>query len=352
MPDTEQSTPLPAQADASSPAPVPSLADEYDAESPEVTSEPAAPASAVSSPSVAPEARGTDRLRNPDGTYAPILQPERRHSQPMVNMAAELGLTSEEIAGMTPDTLEVAVCHLSKQQRMSQQWQRERQNSVEQTLSQATDRNLAGDQQAGGGSPPDSGPRVQAGAAAPPADDAYDLGIDKTQYDPALIGAIEKLGRDHAKEIKSLKQQIQRLEAVEHLRANETNVQTLDRLFNRDSSLFGEGNLMALPKDSPVILKRQAFLATVEKMSGKTLEEKYEKAKALLYGDAQPPAGDAALAARQDEWRRGNVARPTQRTGAGEPPGTEKAKRGVAAKLQEMNGAADSGEADADDFLE
>lgn len=347
MPDPEQITPPPASAANASPAaPAPSLVDQYDAEG-EDTSEPAAPASAaVRSPAPEPDARGPERLRNADGTFAAAQPQERKHSQYMIGMATELGIDPTEIATMTPDTLEVAVYHLSKQQRV-----RQREASVEQTMHQATDRSLGA--QAGGGSPAGqtSSPSAQPEAAVPP-EDPFDLGIDEQAYDPALIGAIKKMGAAHQKEIKQLKQQIGQLQHMEAIRANETFAQKMDRLFAGDEGTFGKGEGRTLKDDGPELARRRAVLGVMQSIKAGTIEQKYEKAYELLYGTrVEAPAANDALAQRQEEWRRGNVARPTQRSGAAEPPGVEKAKRNVAAKLAEANGAVDSGEADEGDFL-
>jgi hypothetical protein len=345
MPDPEQTKANPppvAAASANAAAPATSLVDQYDAEG---DSEPAAPASVDSrSPSPEPESRGPDR--DPaTGRFLPSTPETRKPSQYLVGMAQDLGIDPAEIAGMTPDTLEVAVYHLSKQHRANQQWARDREGSREQTRDQATDRNIAGGQAAAGQTEGES--RTP---SPPTSDDAFDLGIDEQAYDPALIGAIKKMGA-HAKEIKQLKEQIGHLHRLEMVRANETFAQKMDRLFSDDESTFGKGEGRALKEDGPELARRRAVLGVMQGIKTGTIEDKYAKAYEMLYGTRQAHTDDS-LAARQDEWRRGNVARPTQRGNASEPPGVEKAKRTAAQKMAEMNGAVESGEASADDFLE
>ena len=343
---------------ASPAAPVPSDQDnliaQYDAEG--ESSSPDVPAPVESNPAP-PPARPLPE-RGPDGKFLPRQEEARKPSQAMIQMAQDLGLTPEEIASTPADALEVAVYHISRQARRQQEILGRRDSAVEQDRNQAFDRNLGSQ---GGGSPASgasSSPPTTQPEAAAPEDKPYDLGLQEDQWDPTLMGALKKLAAGHAdqaKEIKALKQQIAHLHHVENIRANESFAQKMDRLFSGDEATFGKGEGRTLKEDSDELARRRAVLGAMQGIKENiSIEAKYERAYQKIFGSvkpAAPAADDTELAARQDEWRRGNVARPTQRAGGSEPPGTAKATRSVAAKMAEQNGAIDSGEADESDFL-
>jgi len=324
----EQTTPEP------QPTPVaeapPSLVEQYEVEPEPVEATPAPPP-----PRSPGEAPAPPRARGADGRYLPrtepdqpLTEPVRKPSQHLVNLALDLGLSEQEVAATPADALEVAVYHLTRQQ-----LGRQREASIAQTINQATDRNLANE-------------------PAEPETSLADLGLNESNYNDDFVGFLKRMRKEHADEIRQLKEQVAHLQRAEGIRANESFAQKMDRLFAGDEGTFGKGDGRTLGEDSPELARRRAVLGVMQSLKVGTVEDKYAKAYGILYGQRQAEPGlDDELARRQDEWRRGNTARPTQRSNAGEPPGVEKATRGVRAKLAEMNGAADSGEASAEDFL-
>jgi len=320
MADTEQQvTPAPAQAAQQT------LIAEYDIDP---TPEPAGAApDSVRSPEPAPNPGAEPTPRGADGRFLPHdAAPAPQHSQSLMAMARDFGITDEEMSTVTPDALQVAVYQLMQRDRRQQ-----KESAAAQTIHQATDRNL-------GNQPP-------AEPEPPP--------VDESMYDPGLMRMLKQMRDDHAQQIKALKDQISQLQQVEAVRSNESFADKMDRLFSGDEKTFGKGDRHSLKEGSADLARRRAVLFQMQQITQGTLEAKYQQAYKLLYGEREP-APEPELAARQQEWLRGNVARPTNRDNAAEPDGVAKATRSVAAKQREMNGAptGQSGSVAPDDFPE
>ena len=215
-------------------------------------------------------------------------------------MAADLGISSEDISAQSPEQLEELVYHLNRQQLdMYRQFQR-----------------------------PET-PAATPQAAA--ADD--DLGLDETQYDEGLVKAL-KAGR---KQVAELKAQLKTVLERDQAREAETTDQILDRVFEQiDDTRFGAGPMRGLAAGSDERQRRQAIVNQANQSKQGTLEQRAQAAYKLIYGEKPAPAKAAPiLDERRKEWNAAGLARPTQRSGSPEPKGVKKAVDTVARIMKE-----------------
>ncbi len=230
------------------------------------------------------------------------------------------GLSDEEISSTPTDRLDDIVYHLNRQAlRLS------REHQAAATRIQSQDRKWSADE-----------------PTEPPAQEQVDLGLKEDDYDVPLLGVIKSLKKDLA----DLKSQT----AMERQRkANETVVETLDRIFSAHEDLVGKGTHKDLKADSRDFKRRMAVIATAERDNGKdSFEDKVIRAIKDLYGDSvgdPPPTGreDHPLRRREQEWRNGGLARPTQRDNAAEPTGERKALKTAARIMKEAGQYDDEG---------
>ncbi len=266
--------------------------------------------------------------RDDKGRFVSQSTPESPHSPApayLVRMAKHAGFTDEEIQGIPPEALGLAVAAVHE---------RRREDVVERTHHEAAD-------------------KARQGAASPPvppqADEPFELPAE--EYDDKLLNVLKR----QDKELKTLRQEIAQLRNVEVSRQNETLTQKIDRLFDESKAddRFGKGPGKKLAKDSPEMKRRLAVLREMETLGPGDIEENFEKAVTTLYGAAPKPkpAPEKELEARKEEWNRSGVARPTHRVGAPEQNGRGKAISAVEAKLKEMGAAGQDDTTSPDEFL-
>lgn len=282
--------------------------------------------------------------RDPEtGKFLPRAEaPETHQHSPRVRATAlRLGVSEEEIARTTPEHLEEIVYHLTGQLTALRQ-ERAQEASRE---SRATDRL------------PEQPAQAQA-AEQPPEDE---LAFEEGSFDPT-IEKFMKVARDQAKQIKELTALVGQLVQNEHVRFKETMGQRIDRVFDSLGSdyepFLGKGRGNEMRPDEPALQRRKAVLAMVEMDKSKsTLEEKIKRVAQTLYGVRGAPIEQPERPSKQrngyttEEWNAGGLQRPTNRAGAGEPPGEEKAVKGVERYLRE-NGQSVGHPVARDDFPE
>lgn len=268
--------------------------------------------------------------RNPDGTFA-----KQSHSTRLVEMARDFGMEEADIALMPAMALETVVHKLYKQQQ-----ELFRQHSIQATIQQ-----------------PPSSAAVPAPAGGPPGSPAPEsgLGINEADYDPGLMGVLKKLHQANAE----LRSELVSLKAAHQQSAQLTFNEQCDVAFAKHESVMGKGNRSDLPDDSPFLARRMAILSLVKTLPQKgTLQSRIDQAVQTLYGTQVAPAPTPVPAPQpatgrvtEEQWRAGTLAKPTHRRPDDEAPGVEKAKKSVAAKLDEMNGASAKEPESLDDFL-
>ncbi len=324
----------------------PSLLDQYEFgdEAPPVAQS-VTPVAATATPTapgeVAPPA--APRPRNPDGTFAPTPVSEPPALSPRLRrMAEDCGLSEDDIAGCTPAELEHTVYILNR---------RLREESRQEARVQSRDASRQPADESPGATVPQG--TVDAGNA--PAPSTFDLGLgDKeSDFDPDLIRVIKGLGQQLQDTRRELQGHIQLLLGREVARENETNAERMDRAINAwDDARFGKGRGAELAKDGPEFGRRIAVLAEAQRLAGgpkagmAKLLANLDKARTNLFGaasEAPRPTGERAPAAPspegplEDAWREGGLAAPTNRSGAQEPAGRDRAIESVK-RWQRENG--------------
>ncbi len=264
--------------------------------------------------------------RDSQGRFVSTSTPEATtpsHPAYLVRMAEGLGFTKDEIAGIPPEALGLAVAKVNEVRR-----QDERTASIERTHHEA--RQAA--------PPPDAAPK-----------DDFDLSSE--EFDDRLVKVLKRQEKD----LQALRAELNQLRTSELIRHNETLTQKMDRLFAKNPKLFGEGPGKKLPKDSPELKRRLAVLRDMDTIGSGDEEERYEKSLDALYPESKvkppEPPPDKALEERKEQWNRGGVARPTHRNGAPEPKGRHKAEQSVESLLKEMGSSGSEETTSPDEFL-
>ena len=256
-----------------------------------------APSAPGSSAAVVTEQQ-PQRPRNPDGTFAPLP----KHPDRLVRMARDLGFSDEEIQTTPTADLRASVSEAAIERLYTQQG-RTVATAVEQSQAQP--------------------------AAVPAAPEPEGLGISEDDYDEGLVGVLKRL---YAK-IETLEKA--HAEMAGHVQAsvNQTVTQQIDAEFAKHPDFFGKGNLGDLDPEGPDMARRNAVVAMAKTFKDGTPPQRVAKAVSILYPNlASAPAKAPEKPAEKPEvkrWLEGGLAAPTQRTGAGEPAGVEKAKQSI-----------------------
>lgn len=309
---------------------------------PELSSQGLDAGEGAASPRTPPEPAAGEEPQGGDTPSAP--QPrdretgrfQKKHPRALVSRAKAFGLDDDEIADM--DTAELRG-HL-------------------QDL--ALDRVLQGREQAA----MNREQPVQQPHPETPPEPAEDLGVGAAEldnFDPGLV----KVLRQQAREIAELKR---RLNLQDSARQAETTDELIDVQFAQLGAdfepLIGKGGRREVK--GPELHRRRAILSMAHSLAGKgaTLEQQLAQipvAAQLLFEKSleRKPAADTPqqalakdlLTQRQEQWNKGGLALPTQRTGV-EPKGKGKARKSVASLLQEFGADERNGDTDSlDGFL-
>jgi hypothetical protein len=209
---------------------------------------------------------------------------------------------------------------------------------------------------------------------APPAPPPDELGIPPEiaeQLDPSIVALFKRLSG----EISGLKQQIAESGQREKARENESFQRRCDRAFSKHETILGKGSYAELTPNGPELRRRQAVLDTAGRDTSRIpFERKIELAVEALFGGSAPaatitppaPAAPAPTVAAQpqptpadliqrdangritgritpDQWAASRVERPTHRTTAPLPPGTERATQFLKENLAAIDAASTNG---------
>jgi hypothetical protein len=241
--------------------------------------------------------------------------PRREASQRQLSIARNLGFSDEELQDVDADVLEERIVGATRALRSYQ----------------GENRSL-GERQSSAGSL-EGGETAEAGAQE---DEDVDIEERESIHDP-ILHTLDRYNR----RLKALEAIVAQQQQSEQRRANETAVETADRvIFARYPHIYGAGTLKDIKAESRDHDRRRAVWARAQKEQG-TLEERFEKAHEYLYGglggeaeEGEPPARGRQAAPRRngytaEEWAEAGTAVPTQREGAKEPKGTRRAEKGV-----------------------
>lgn len=284
------------------PTPAQSLAAQYDLGD-EVLPSVAVPGEADD----APPASRPSPPKDPD--TGRFVSPAKAHPALLVRQAKDLGISEEEIAEADTSDLRYLVREINAEKR---------QNDLILSLH---------------GIRPPAAP-----AEAAPA--ALDLGINEEVVEPSIAAALKKLAADN----RDLRQQVERLSQHQQRQEQETGAQKMDRLFDKygDKVLFGDGPGSEMSEDSAELQRRVAVINIARGLQG-NFEQNFRKVVSTLFSGTKPekppekpgkPAKNGT-AVSPEEWQEAALAVPTQRIGAQEPYGVERAKAAVRALTKE-----------------
>lgn len=252
-----------------------------------------------------------ERARDEQGRFLPE---KTNHPKSLVRMARDYGIAESLIDSMSTEDLadEVNVERLKAHSvsRDSRHLSPEDRQSPE------------GEQ-----SPPTKNPET---------DDS--LGLDE-ETRASIHEPILKLLQNQAREIRELKASLGAITQAEAARANESAVETADRIFAEDEQIFGKGKRSELKDGTPECVRRLAVWELARTQDG-SVEQKIRKAREILFGKKEPTPNRSESTERQpaittEEWEESALARPTQRQGSREPKGVRRAEKAVAARLRE-----------------
>lgn len=262
-----------------------------------------------------PTPEPSDRPRNADGTFAPVAK-SSVHPAWLTEQARDYGFSDQDMAEMDSNALGRA-CHVQKK----------RLDLIQREF--ATQRSL------------ESQPR-QPEPATQPEDDLPDL----SHVDETIASVLKRL----VKENKELKGEVGGVKQGQQRLAQRTIADTLDSAFasldEKYAKVLGKGPASDLDEAElqmrNFVIKKAGLdfnnLPSVPKIRSKLEAE----ASKLLGAETTTSAGPYAASQKngkepptEEEWERGAVARPTQRGGAAEPPGEQKAIANLTRKLRE-----------------
>lgn len=249
--------------------------------------------------------------RNPDGTFA-----KKPHSQHLIRLATQLGMTEAEINDTPSAELREAVRDMQMEALLRQSQNNTASNAVRQDV------------------------------PAPPApEEEYQL--DEGQYDPGLVKAHKYL----VGELAQVKAQLAQIRDYHIQQQNQTIGEQIDGTFERlNIPALGKGKRHDFKQDSPEYRRRVAVLEEANRIEHGSMAEKIEKAAKTLFGESKPaePVSTSAsteLSQRsptQEAWINGTVAKPTQRAPAKMPHGVQRAYKTIGEKFREKNLTEDS----------
>lgn len=195
-----------------------------------------------------------------------------------------------------------------------------------------------------------SNARVPEPPPAPPPAAEDDFDLPENDFDPRLV----KLARgvkQLREENRRLREEMGGLGQREQAREGVALIRRLDRWFSKNPEQYGQGSGAALagrpdsPEAAAFLRKRNRVIAAaLADRSPAEIEEKLDAIHADFhpatpYPQAAPAPGPAPRVTPQ-QWDAAGLVRPTQRAGAAEPKGDQRAMKAVA-QFQRDNGVAD-----------
>ena len=248
-------------------------------------------------------------------------------------MAADLGLSEEEIQETSPAALEQTVHHL-----MRRVLAERRSQSIQNTIENGQLRD------------PEPPPVTDEGPARGSSDSssltsltAISLDLDESQYDEGLV----RLLKSQAEQIRRLEARLSKVQGFQQERVRLSLAEQCDRAFEKHASLLGTGRGVDLRPDDPHFLLRKAVLTMVDhgpKVG--SLSERIDEAVARLRKslsaatEASPvvpsASGTSTPPDTPHEWQAGGQPHPKHRAGAAESSGRSKAEQAVADYMRQQ----------------
>lgn len=322
------------EVDVSTKPDVPTLADQY--EFPDTSPEPI-PEKSSAVPQQQPK-------EPPSLGASPSGSVSGKPSKYLTQMAHDLGVPDDQIKGCDNSTLELLVFHLNRQASAVRR----------ESVPAATDRSLGQNK-----------PFIPSETEPIVPEEADTLGINESEYDPGLVKTLKdlkKANKELLARLDAIEPNVKTLHERETHRSNLSLAQRMDKLFTADSHIFGEGTRADLADDSVELQRRHVLLGVMQNLEGSP-EERYGRAKEILYGVTSespvpkkpaPPKNPVngqfvkPLSEAQEKWLNGSLPKPTQRV-TGEPAGVKKAEK-TAARIMQENGSLDDDDIDVNSF--
>lgn len=276
---------------------------EWDDPSVAVPDEPelAEPAGAPASPPTTAAGKPAVPASPPPPAPAAVTQSGAAHSPVTLYQAKSLGISEAEIADCTPKELERLVMHgLSVREEMRREFviddaKRRQQGAPSGSAATATAAPADSTSAAPGG------PKVEDPLALPWGTDEEGKSFEDAVH-PSIAAVVKHLAKQNA----DLTSKVEQLLAAETQRGQLTAAQKLDNLFARNPDVFGTEPGSKLPPTSPAKQKMLAVIKVMEALAGGSMDERFEEAHRILYGElpggaapasqpsaAAPPAGPA-----------------------------------------------------------
>lgn len=297
----------------------------------------------------------TGRLLPADDGAPRTGNPPGGHSDKLLKRARDAGVGEDVIGTVSSETLG-DIIHTFQQQQLAHAKQLAEMRSAKvgdyQNRQTARPGMAAGEDAHGGheAPPPREEQLVDWGEFEFEEDGVKSKKPFRDMLEPNIVKVIEDLARDN----KTLKAQIGILMQAEGVRQKMTAKQAYALHFAKHPDLFGEGDIDALDPESDELARVRAvgdFMRGIPVEKRTTFAKDFARAMKQIFGRGEkaatePPAPSPAPKQQpvDPRWQQGTAARPTQRSGAAEPPGREKAERGVRQfqrAVTEANGQAD-----------
>lgn len=334
------------------PAPQPSGLDAYDLGDTRIQIDDAVATVTGSAPAPTPRDPASGRFTKPDDSPPEIPAASPQMSQYLIGLAKDMGFSDEEIKGSTPQQLERDIYVINRRLRSE-------------TKADARLELLDG----GGRSP--AGERTTTPQPATPAQEPewYEYEEDDPEkpgtkirrsmaeeIHPAIVKMLDRLHKQN----KELVETVKHLSAAEQGRQAEAFYSEIDRLFVSRPDIFGDKPAPQMKPEEPHFQKRGAIVRLMKTFEKGNMQERWDRAVKMVYGDAAPakpapaptppptpPPQQNGSRISQETWDKAGLAAPTHRNGASEPTGVEKATKTLQAKLREFE-VADDEQADKD----
>ncbi len=277
------------------------------------------------------QADGVPRTRNADGTFkkpaeaAPAAPAAPQHPPYLTELGKSFGFDEDDFKVMTSEALGRAI---TKAQRRDAEWNQRVQAAQ---------------------------PQAIAAKPAPEPEPELAIDLDPAEYDEKLRGAFGKL-RDESvksqKELKALRDEIAQQRAREQERSNAQVTQLVDDAFEALGPefewYFGKGSASEIRAADPDAFERRKLVLQKTGLdaslaSGKQVMSKIKQALTALKIEARPivpPEADPEQTPTgrrrptRKEWDDGATAVPTQRAGADEPKGYDRAVKNATARAK------------------
>lgn len=271
------------------------------------------------------------QAKGPDGRFVKADAESISHPAYLTELASSYGFDAADCAAMSSESLGRAI---TRAQKRDTEWQQRLQSATPQT------------------------PQVK---KEPEPEPELDLGLDPADYDEKILGAFNKLktrDSERDKELKAMRRELADTKAREDARSQAQAAQMTDDAFEalgpEYEAYFGKGSVYEVREKDPAAFRRRVLCLQETGLntgvaSGKQLlaklkakaDEIFKIEKAAKPKEEDPYEAPAKRNGRptRAEWDRGGTAIPTDRTGAEEPKGYERAVRNAERRAKEAGHA-------------